>query len=412
MVFSFFKKSEKKMPVRPAAPGRPSEDRTSVPAAVDDKVKSATSRPVAGLQKADLPFATPVAPTDAPPLELSEFVFSEAAPEYQVEVDVDPIDAEAEEAAMLYANAQDRAVRMLLENSIHTHRNVAGERLWLMLFDFFRLTGQKAAFESLEIEYAQCYEKSPPVWRDVAAVPARAKTATGTVLFKGELTADNDAAFDLLRQAVDKNTQLRVDLSKVRRVDGTGCERLLTILSQARKGRREVELLNRDHLTALLDAQVVAGAPENRGCWLLRLEFFQLRGELEAFEELAINYAVTFEISPPSWEPERVKDSGKEPLSITALDEVSTETYVIKGEVKSSRFADLLAYAAANDPVVIDCAAVTRMDFVSAGSLLNVLATVKRTGREIIFRHPNYLVAELFRVVGLSGVAQIVLPRN
>jgi hypothetical protein len=56
----------------------------------------------------------------------------------------------------------------------------------------------------------------------------------------------------------------------------------------------------------LLDSRVVPGRAEDRACWLLKLEFCQLRGQLEVFEEVAINYAVTFEISPPSWEPERV----------------------------------------------------------------------------------------------------------
>lgn len=30
------------------------------------------------------------------------------------------------------------------------------------------------------------------------------------------------------------------------------------------------------------------------------------QGQQEAFDEVAINYAVTFEVSPPSWEPNRV----------------------------------------------------------------------------------------------------------
>ncbi len=106
---------------------------------------------------------------------------------------------------MLYANGQDSAVRSLLENSTRSYRSGPGERLWLMLFDLFRLTGQKAAFESLGIEYAQSFEKSPPGWRDTAvAVPVHAKVV-GSVLFKGELTGDNDAGFEAVRQALAKN---------------------------------------------------------------------------------------------------------------------------------------------------------------------------------------------------------------
>jgi anti-anti-sigma regulatory factor len=234
----------------------------------------------------------------------------------------------------------------------------------------------------------------------------------GTVLFKGELSGDNDAGFEAVRQALAKNALLRLDLSKVRKLDAAGCERLLELLQQALRGKCEIELQGRDYIAALLDSRVVSGCPEDRPCWLLKLEFCQLRGQLEAFEEVAINYAVTFEISPPSWDPKRVQVAEPAPLMLAIDDQLVTEAYVIKGDVKGSRFGDLLAYAAANDPVLIDCSAATRMDFLSAGALLNVLTTVRRTGRQIIFRHPNYLLAELFRVVGLKAVADVVLARS
>lgn len=414
MVFSFFKKPqpEKKMVTRPAATPRAREERGPVPGALpEDKPKPSVAAPV-GLPRADIPFASPVAKTEAPPLDMSEFVFSESAPEFHVEAEVDPIDAEAEEAAMLYANGQDAAVRSLLENATRTYRSGPGERLWLMLFDLFRLTGQKAAFEALEIEYAQSFEKSPPGWRGAAvAVREQAKTM-GTVLFRGELTGDNDTGFQLVQQALEKSPHLRLDLSKVRRLDAAGCERLLALLRQAQKGRRQVELLARDQIAALVDSRVVPGCAQDRACWLLKLELCQLGGQLDAFEEVAINYAVTFEISPPSWEAHRVLAPEPAPLLLAAEEQLATEAYVLKGDIRGSRFSDLLAYAAANDPVLIDCAAVTRMDFLSAGAMLNVLTTVKRTGRQVIFRHPGYLLAELFRVVGLKAVADIVLARN
>ncbi|WP_313953214.1 STAS domain-containing protein [Accumulibacter sp.] len=347
-------------------------------------------------------------------MDMSEFVFSEIAAEFQVEAEVDPVDAAAEEAAMLFANAQDAAARALLENSTRIHRSGPGERLWLMLFDTFRLTSQKAAFEALAVEYTQLFERSPPVWREMAAAqPVQAKVV-GTALFSGELTGDNDQGFEAVRLALKKNSQLRLDLSKVHKLDAAGCERLLALLQQVRRGKGEVELLGRDDLAALVDSHIVAGRLEDRACWLLKLELCQLCGQVEVFEEMAIDYAVTFEISPPSWELDRVAGAEPAPLVQAVSDRLLTEAYVIKGDVKGSRFADLQAYADANDPVLIDCSAVTRMDFLSAGSLLNALTKVKlkRSSKQIVFRHPNYLLAELFRVVGLRAVADVVLARN
>ena len=78
------------------------------------------------------------------------------------------------------------------------------------------------------------------------------------------------------------------------------------------------------------------------------------------------------------------------------------------GDIKSSRFPDLAAHAGLHDPVLIECSTLRRMDFISAGALLNILTTVRGTGKQIVFRHPNHLVAELFGVVGLKAVAAIV----
>jgi anti-anti-sigma regulatory factor len=414
MVFSFFKKPpEKKMVARPAAIPRARDEKPPLSGELlDERRKQPAPAPAAGLARSEIPFATPVADSDLPPLDLSEFVFSETETRFQVEDEVDPIDAEAEEAAMLYANCQDGAVRALLEHSTRLHRSGAGERLWLMLFDLFRLTSQKVAFEALEIEYAQSFEKSPPGWRDAAVAPPVQAKAAGTVFFKGELTGDNDVGFNAVRQALEKTPRLRVDLSRVRRLDDAGCERFLAQLRRAHQGGREIDLLGRDYVAALLDSRIAPGRAEDRGCWLLRLEFCQLAGQLEAFEEAAINYAVTFEISPPSWEPDRVLNAESVPLALAAVDQLVTDAYVIKGDIRAARFGDLPAYAAANNPVLIDCADVTRMDFLSAGALLNVLTTVRRTGRQIAFLHTNYLLAELFRVVGLKAVAEIVLARN
>ena len=414
MVFSFFKKQppEKKMVARPAAVPRPHDARgTAAGGQPDDTLNSPPAAPV-GLAREDLPFSSPVPTADGPPLDLSEFVFSELAAEFQIETESDPIDAEAEEAAMLFANGQDDVVRALLENSTRVHRSGAGERLWLMLFDLFRMTGKKAPFETLAVDYAQSFEKSPPIWRNAAAPVAAQAKVLGTVLFKGDLTGDNDAGFEILQSALKKSPQLRLDLSKVRQLDAAGCERLLAMLQQARRSKGEIDLLGRDQLATLLDRRIAPALPENRACWLLKLELCQLRGQFELFEEMAIDYAVNFEISPPSWEFDRVQEAEPSPLILAAADHLLAEAYVIKGEVKGTRFGDLAAYAAANDPVLIDCSTVTRMDFLSAGALLNVLTTVKRTGRQIIVRHPNHLLAELFRVVGLRAVADVDLARN
>jgi anti-anti-sigma regulatory factor len=234
-------------------------------------------------------------------------------------------------------------------------------------------------------------------------------------LFKGELLGDNDAGFDVARQAMEKNAKLRLDFSKVKSLDAGGCGRLLALLQLARKNKREIELLGRDNIGALVEERVETGRAEDGECWLLLLELLQLQGQQEAFDDAAINYAVTFEVSPPSWEAKRVAAAEPAPkmASAAAAEEgLMSEAYQARGDIKASRFNDLPAFAEVHDPVIIDCSAVTRVDFISAGALLNVLNTVRRSGKQIVFRHPNHLVAELFGVVGLRAVAEIVFAKH
>ena len=403
MVFSFFKKTPEKMIARPAVdPRLKDEGDKSLPSSNAPPEFSPSKSP--GSSK-----------SEAPSLDNLDFVFSESSPDFQIEADIDPVDAEAEEAAVLFANGQDEAVRVVLENAVRIHHFGPGERLWLMLFDLYRLTGNKPAFEALEVEYTQSFEKSPPGWRDKSKnQPKRAEVVAGSLLFRGDLTGDNISSFDAIAKALEKNPKLRLDLSKVQRLDPKGCDLLLTLLQQARKAKRELELLGRDTVGTLVQERVVTGRAEDKECWLLFLELCQLQGQYEIFEDLAVDYAVTFEVSPPSWENSRV--AAPEPVLQKAAEDVGNtapgDAYQLRGDIKALRFSDLAAHAELRDTVLIDCSELVRMDFISAGALLNALTLVRRTGKQIVFRHPNFLVAELFGVVGLNAVASIILAKH
>ena len=413
MVFSFFKKPPEKMVARPAVVPRPKA--TGAPASAPPKADGTADSLQGPASPANSKPNPAAAAEGLPSLDFVDFEFSESPANFHVEAELDPVEAEVEEVAVLFANGQDDAVRSVLENAVRVHAFGPGERLWLMLFDFYRITGQKAAFDALGIDYARSFEKSPPIWREKSTIVTKTKeVAAGTVLFRGNLTDENAAALDAVRQALEKNARLRLDLSKVADVDTGGCGRLLALLQKARRDRREIELLGRDMLGALLEDRVETGTPENKECWLLLLEICQLQGRNDAFEDIAINYAVTFEESPPSWENSRVA-SPEPPARPEAEAEASldaSDVYVLRGDVKASRFADLAGYSASHDSVLIDCAALVRMDFISAGALLNVLTSVRQSGKQIVFRHPNHLVAALFGVVGLKSVATLVFARH
>ena len=425
MVFSFFKKPPEKMVARPAAAPKPRADEIARPApgtAAADAPAAPAGAPEAAAEAprelASLDFTSDAgSATPRESKEISELSdFSSFAGEIHVENDDDPIETDIEQVAVLYSNAQDAAAQAMLEHAVHMHHYGPGERLWLMLFDLYRLTNQQAPFDALSLEFATAFEKSPPAWRNTQPAKAAAKSAVavpaGTVLFKGELAGDNDDAFAALDQAVAKNPKLRVELTKVKAVDDLGAERLLGVLAAVRKAKKEIELVGRDGLAGLLESSIETGRRSESGCWLLLLELYQLMGRQDAFEDMAINYAVTFEMSPPSWEAKRVAAAESAPLlAFAAEEDEEPDAFVLKGDLKGERFTQLPAYAEKNDPVLLDFSAVTRIDFVSAGTLVNQLSAPKRKDKRVVIRHPNHLVAELLGVVGLNAVAEIELAK-
>ena len=176
-----------------------------------------------------------------------------------------------------------------------------------------------------------------------------------------------------------------------------------------------MNLLGRDSLIKLLMDRIEAGREDpvpGKAYWLLLLELLQQQGRQDVFEDKAVDYAVTFEESPPSWEAGRVVKS--EPAKSMATQESreevveNNEAYPLSGEIRSTSFSDLTALAKDRNVLLIDCSNLKRIDFSSTGALLNALVSVHRVDKKIYFRHPNYLVSELFRIVGLDALATII----
>jgi anti-anti-sigma regulatory factor len=100
------------------------------------------------------------------------------------------------------------------------------------------------------------------------------------------------------------------------------------------------------------------------------------------------------------------------PAVSTATSRLADDAHYLSGELKGCRFDELVAVIEGTEQPILDFSGVRRLDFVSAGQLVNRLAPYKAAGREIIIRSPNHLVAELMAVVGLNKQARILVPKS
>jgi anti-anti-sigma regulatory factor len=146
--------------------------------------------------------------------------------------------------------------------------------------------------------------------------------------------------------------------------------------------------------------------------WALLLELYRMLKLKDEFEETAVNYAVTFEVSPPSWESQPGAGAERAPVEPPAGPEDGA--LVLSGEITGASealAAQLQDWAAANAMLVIDMSRAKRVDFVTAGLMLNVLSKLQRSGTTIQIRGVNELIHALFLVMGIGKIARII-PRR
>lgn len=344
--------------------------------------------------------ATP-APTETAPTETlltMEMGGSGIVVEESTGAPQSPVD----EAAILYASGQADAAEQLLRGMLGND----DRRAWHMLFDLFRVRNEEKEFEQLALDYAMHFETSPPVWESLApTAPVKQPTQTESLELPGLL--DKNAAATLRDgiAALPKTAVVRIDFSRIEMIDEGGAEACTEILAAARKAKRKFQVSGVDRLIALL--QDLTRATHSRaGHWLLLLELYQTLGQQEPFEDLAVDYAVRFEVSPPSWTAVQAAEVVQATPAAPADDALR-----LSGEItpaNDSALQQVGGYAAAHSEVIVDLSLVTRVDYGSVSQFISVLMQCLGSGKSVTLRGHNALIHELFRVMGIDQLAQLI----
>lgn len=336
-----------------------------------------------------------------------------AAGKIQVSESQHEDNAAVEEAAILYANASNDGARAILESTVDAANGKVGEFIWRMLFDLYRVMGDKAAFDTRAEVFARLFEISPPMWDETQAVASvERRESAPAVNLSGNLSGNARTQFEQLVRIGSKTGKLRVDFSRLRGIDDEGVALLADTFAGLKKSRVKLGLLGGEHAYGLLTSRLKVGEKENRPCWALALELLQHMGDQDRFEQVAVDFAITFEESPPSWEP-------PEPVNLTdtaGLAEKApsmmppSDRFPFEGVIAGSQpeeFRKLAAYGSQRQIIDIDAETLSRMEFVSAGSLFNQLAQFQAQGKLAVIHRPNALVEALFKVMGIDQIAQI-----
>lgn len=308
-----------------------------------------------------------------------------------------------DEAAILYASGQADMTERLLKDILAT----GNRRAWHMLFDLYSIQNREKEFDQLALDYAMRFETSPPVWQKIggngAAKLQQAQIAS--LELPGLLDKKATATLREGIAATAKNAVVRIDFSGIAMVDESGADECAHILAAARKAKRKLQVSGVDRLIALL--QDLNRATHSRAVhWLLLLELYQTLGQEENFDNLAVDYAVRFEVSPPSWSEVQAAE-----VVQAAPAEPRDDALQLSGEItpaNDSALQQFGSYAATHNDVLVDLTQVTRVDYGSVSQFISVLMQCLGSGKSITLRGHNALIHELFRVMGIDQLAQLV----
>lgn len=361
-----------------------------------------------------------------------------------------------DETAILFANGQAADAEETLRQGLHGESGEAGvQTAWHMLFELVNQRNDKAAFEQITMQFALRFENSPPAWMDYAAAeraptiqpaavaatsPAPAPAMAAVSMLPGGqpvilLPADVDAnvvkALELLKSMAAQHSALALDASQVRSIDLVGAELLLRVVNAFKRSSHELSILGCEKLQAPLRSAVEPGRRDSSdAAWMLLLEVLRLLNKQHDFEETGIQYCITFEVSPPSWEPPPLNlKTGPAPARVAAPAPAPVPAAVPAAAVVAAtalgpldwrgvvdgegepQFGRMLAEARTSTHLQIECRYLQRMGFSAASALLTHVMKLQSSGVRVEFRNVNPLVAALLTLLGVSAVAT-VQPRR
>ena len=318
-----------------------------------------------------------------------------------------------EEAAVMYAAGQELDAMRRLETAIKNGEDLgdAAVRAWGGLFDLLQVLGRRPAFDALALTFARRFEKSPPTWSPVVEGPHIATESSGGrahVSLSGVLDAGIGEVLKQTMKLAATSTVVRMDLAKLVDADNNGATLLMRAMAALKRAKKEFVFGSPEHLAGILAAKVVPGERRDESMWLLLLELYQQAFRHDVFEEAAVNYAVTFEVSPPSWEalPARAASShqGEE------LPASKTDGLALRGQLLGAAAADfawLEAALASRDEFDIDAYNLARIDAGSARQLLEVLTHLHAAGKKLRIIGLSTLIAAYLETLGFTDVAEL-----
>ena len=419
---------------KPVSPTRP---------VLPEPAKASTPEPAAN----SLPMKTPAPATTKP--RSSGFTHSNI-----MALDVSEIahDAELEEAAIRFANGDTAGAEAgLLEMLDPAGLRIGQSETWMALFDLYRASGEQDKFETAALQFVQRFDRSAPQWFSLPELVRSLSVPSNMQRLPGP-TADwvCPSVLGLQTVATLKAAMARapmpwrLDWSKLKTIDFVAVDALTAVFKAWGEQSVKLRFIAESQLQRVLASSTPSGERETpQEWWQLRMEVQRVTHRPDEFELTALDFCVTYELSPPSWETSKcdyksIDAEGQATSSHTIIGDVfkdsissvlntfdgdslidaqgsqyggNVSTVELSGQIEGdviTALEQLEAKLMGADIMIISCAKLIRVDFSAAGTLLNWVSARQSENRAVQFSDVNRLIAAFFNVIGITEHARVV----
>jgi len=370
---------------------------------------------------------------------------------FAIDVEDMATDPELEEAAIRFANGDDEGAESGLLTALRAQalQPEVAQSWAAALLDLYRATQDRVRFDQAVAEFSDRFETMVPQWSAIGDDLAPGAPAGSSPAAPGPVGRDysigaiwvspselNALAMEDLREAMASNaTPWHLDWSRLVRISEDAMPLLAGLFSSLCDEPVALRFSGADHLVDTLRTMMPSGDQSvNPDWWAMRLNALRTLQLHDDFELAALDYCVTYEVSPPAWQEARCQyenvEAQEAPVSRVessgwgsgfsqmatvpiGLDGSSAVNLELKGNVLGDATQSLAGFDTTGhrgDGIIVSCKGLIRVDFSAAGSILNWVAMREAEGCHVQFRDVHRLVAAFFNVIGINEHARVV-PR-
>lgn len=339
-----------------------------------------------------------------------------------------------QEASISFAFGDDSAAERMLLDALGSETEAHQITIWLALLELYRTTGQRDKYEHRALCLAIKFERSAPQWLPISesehVAPDLALSATS---WSCPSLLDRRAFSNMVTKLERATLPWRLDWRALQRIDGDVVDQLSSLFAEWAGKPIQLCFVGGAQLrTVLFNSTPFLVRDVAPHWWQLRMQALSLMGLLADLERVALDFCMTYDISPDSIkiancryvEVESLTDpvSYHPPGSVESIGMDSTTFYLAdeNSEMCQECIAELAdcvgdganlllskldfkwAYA---DHVVVSCRRLVRADFSTAGNLLNWVILKSEANCQVHLVDVNLLVYEFLHVIGVARYA-------